>query len=154
MKNVYNAAEVELFAKKNIWKGMETERLQIETKERSLKEEIALEEIVSKSDKVKLETITHDISDSKVKIRSIDSEIIRLNRQKEELNKHVREQTIKETAQRSKYLLHDAKVKEQQVKLQKMRMKVTEIELAMVKLGAAPGYRCQKIQSLRSEIYE
>ena len=98
---------------------------------------------------MKLGTITKDIVESKVKIRSIDSEIMRLNRQKEELKEHVREQTIKETAQRSKYLLHDAMVKEQQVKLQQTRMKVTEIELAMVKLGAAPGYRCQKIQSPR-----
>ena len=146
VKNVYNAAEVELFAKKNICKGMEKERLHIEAKERSLQKEMAREELVSKRDKVKLGTITKDIVESKVKIASIDLEIMKLNKQKEELKEHVREQTIKETAQKSKHLLQEAKVKEQQMKLQQMRMQVTEIELAMVKLGAAPGYRCQKIQ--------
>ena len=143
LRNVQNAAEVELFAKKNIWKDMEKERSQIEAKKRTLQEEIALAEHVSQSDKVKLETITEDIWESKVKITSIDSEIMKLSRQKDQLNKHVREQTIKEKAQRSKHLLQEGKIKEQRVKLQEMRTQVTEMELAMVNLAAAPGFRCQ-----------
>ena len=51
----------------------------------------------------------------------------------------------KEQAQSSKHLLQDAKIRDQRVKLEEIRKEVTEIELAMVKLTAAPGYRCQKI---------
>ena len=150
IKSVYNAAELELFAKKNIWKEMEKERLEIEAKERSLQEEIVLEEVVSKSYKVTLETMNQDIVESKVKITLIDSEIMKLNRQKEKLNEHVKEQTTKEKAQSSKYLLQVANISGQRVKLAEMRKQVAEIELAMVELAAAPGYRCQKINSILS----
>ena len=109
ISNVHNAAEVELFAKKKMWKEMEKERLEIEERERLLQEEIALEEVVCKSDKVKLESITQDIAESKLKIMSIDSEMMKLKNQKEKLNEHVRAQTTKEKAQSSKHLLQDAK---------------------------------------------
>ena len=150
IKSVHNAAELELFAKKNIWKEMEKERLEIEAKERSLQEEIAVEEVVSKSYKGTLETMNQDIVESKVKITLIDSEIMKLNRQKEKLNEHVKEQTTKEKAQSSKYLLQVANISGQRVKLAEMRKQVAEIELAMVDLAAAPGYRWQKINSIFS----
>ena len=99
---------------------------------------------------MKLETITQDIAESKVKITSIDLEIMKLNRQKDKLNEYVREQTTKEKALRSNHLLQDAKMRDQKVKLEEMKKQGTEIELAMVKLAEAPGYRYHKIYSILS----
>ena len=48
LRNVQNAAEVELFAKKNIWKDMEKERLQIEAKKKLSKKKLLWPNLLAK----------------------------------------------------------------------------------------------------------